>query len=353
MTFWQEIRKLREDGLIPMVWSRDDLRPHLADKFSPNTINTVPSNASATHDLREQGDYVQRGMAPKAWRVAPGRFQLVDDPEVVVVPEPLAKPVQAFTLQHVAEVETGAAGQVLAHLVSSQALSYQDEQGVLCSAAEWVKSWAAMYPSGRYPEEIYAATIAEPGRPPSEQQTILAGAWKDRALTECGGAAAGAIGPFDGRWYVLNGRFEDHAASAAAATWRLLAANQAEVDWVLGEFGPGQALNALADLKPGHGGLGASQPKRFGLPRAVVILHMRDPDRFPLFDSRTLRAANRLTGGAWATFRYPSAQAASAQSADWYLTAWRVLVRHIAREAGADLRTVDKALFSYGDKGLD
>ncbi len=80
-TFWEAIRRLREQGLIPRVWSRADIRPHLHDQFAENTITTVPSNASMARDGLSMGDYVKKGAAPMAWRVARGRFELVDDPE--------------------------------------------------------------------------------------------------------------------------------------------------------------------------------------------------------------------------------------------------------------------------------
>lgn len=80
MSFWDAIYKLREDGLIPPVWTRADIRPHLLGTYRPNTIMTVPSNASMTRDGKQMGDYIKRGSDAQAWRVGLGEFRLVADP---------------------------------------------------------------------------------------------------------------------------------------------------------------------------------------------------------------------------------------------------------------------------------
>jgi hypothetical protein len=81
MSFWDEVYKLREQGLIPRVWTRECLRPHLLGPYTPNSINTIPSNQSITRDGKEIGNYVKHGRDPKAWRVGRGEFQLVVDPD--------------------------------------------------------------------------------------------------------------------------------------------------------------------------------------------------------------------------------------------------------------------------------
>lgn len=80
MSFWDEIYELRKQGLIPRVWTRDSLRPHLQGKFMPNSITTIPSNGSMTRDGKRIGNYVKRGQDPRAWRVGPGEFRLIVDP---------------------------------------------------------------------------------------------------------------------------------------------------------------------------------------------------------------------------------------------------------------------------------
>ena len=81
MSFWDEVYKLREQGQIPRVWTRKCLRPHLLGPYTPNSINTIPSNQSITKDGKEIGNYVKHGLYPKAWRVGHGEFQLVVDPD--------------------------------------------------------------------------------------------------------------------------------------------------------------------------------------------------------------------------------------------------------------------------------
>ena len=81
MSFWDEVYTLRDLGKIPRVWTRDSLRPYLMGPYTPNSINTIPSNRSIARDGKQVGNYVKNGQEPKAWRVGPGEFQLVIDPD--------------------------------------------------------------------------------------------------------------------------------------------------------------------------------------------------------------------------------------------------------------------------------
>ena len=81
MSFWDDVYTLRKQGLIPRVWTRDSLRPHLQGKFLPNSITTIPSNGSMTRDGKRIGNYIKRGQDARAWRVGPGEFRLVVDPD--------------------------------------------------------------------------------------------------------------------------------------------------------------------------------------------------------------------------------------------------------------------------------
>ncbi len=81
MSFWDEVYALREQGAIPRVWTRDSLRSHLLGPYTPNSISTIPSNQSIARDGKQLGNYVKNGREPKAWRVGPGEFQLVTDPD--------------------------------------------------------------------------------------------------------------------------------------------------------------------------------------------------------------------------------------------------------------------------------
>ena len=80
MSFWDEVYTLRDLGKIPRVWTRDSLRPYLMGPYTPNSINSIPSNGSMTRDGKEIGNYVKNGQEARAWRVGPGEFQLVVDP---------------------------------------------------------------------------------------------------------------------------------------------------------------------------------------------------------------------------------------------------------------------------------
>lgn len=80
MTFWNDIYELRRRNLIPQQWRRKHISPYLKGKYEDSTIWTVPSNQSVSRDRSIQGNFVQRGMEPKAYRISPGLFELIDDP---------------------------------------------------------------------------------------------------------------------------------------------------------------------------------------------------------------------------------------------------------------------------------
>ena len=81
MSFWGDIYTLREQGLIPPVWTRADIKPHLLGAYMLNTVMTVPSNSSMTRDGKKLGDYVKRGSDARAWRVSRAKFRLIADPD--------------------------------------------------------------------------------------------------------------------------------------------------------------------------------------------------------------------------------------------------------------------------------
>jgi len=82
MTFWNDIYELRRQNLIPQQWRRKHIMPYLKHKYKASTIWTVPPNQSVSKDRRVQGNYVQRGMQPKAYRIAPGLFELIEEPSL-------------------------------------------------------------------------------------------------------------------------------------------------------------------------------------------------------------------------------------------------------------------------------
>ena len=89
-TFWKAIERLRANRIIAFQWRRADIRPHLEKLgFSPNSINTIPSNQSVTLDGVEQGNYVKAGVAkPRAYRVGRGLFQLIGDSDSLLAIAP-------------------------------------------------------------------------------------------------------------------------------------------------------------------------------------------------------------------------------------------------------------------------
>lgn len=83
-TFWECVYDARCAGLIPRVWRTSELIEVLtppAGRFSPNTASVLPYNGSVSHEGKGIGDFVKRGVEPKAWRVGRGKFQLVMDPD--------------------------------------------------------------------------------------------------------------------------------------------------------------------------------------------------------------------------------------------------------------------------------
>ena len=80
-TFWDNVWQLRLRGLIPRVWKAGHIREHLKGLYKPNTINSVPINYSVEREGTKIGNAVKNGQAPKVWRVGPGDYQLITDPE--------------------------------------------------------------------------------------------------------------------------------------------------------------------------------------------------------------------------------------------------------------------------------
>ena len=80
-TFWDNVWQLRLRGLIPRVWKAGHIREHLKGLYKPNTINSVPINYGVEREGTKIGNAVKNGQAPKVWRVGPGDYQLITDPE--------------------------------------------------------------------------------------------------------------------------------------------------------------------------------------------------------------------------------------------------------------------------------
>lgn len=84
MKLADDIIHLRHKNLIGREWNRKNIKEKLASigrKHPPNTINTVPSNFSVAKEGKGIGNTVKNGTDPKFWRVGPGLFELVEDPD--------------------------------------------------------------------------------------------------------------------------------------------------------------------------------------------------------------------------------------------------------------------------------
>lgn len=82
---------------------------------------------------------------------------------------------------------------------------------------------------------------------------------------------------------------------------------------------------------------GTKRVKHFGLSRASTLLHFISGGRYPIFDSRVIKAVSRLLGS---SLDYSVAS---------YVNSYCPVFQQIADLCRTtDLRTVDMALFSYG-----
>ena len=83
-TFWKNVSDLRKQGLIPREWRSGQLSEFLErprGPYAPNTISSNPQNYSISMEETKIGNSVKKGSPPKVWRVAPGQFRLIEDPE--------------------------------------------------------------------------------------------------------------------------------------------------------------------------------------------------------------------------------------------------------------------------------
>ncbi len=80
MTFWDEVYKLRQQGLIPRVWTRADLLPQFKSEY-PHALISLPFWHAMSEDGAMVGYFVRAGLRPEAWSLGDGKFRLVIDPE--------------------------------------------------------------------------------------------------------------------------------------------------------------------------------------------------------------------------------------------------------------------------------
>ena len=177
--------------------------------------------------------------------------------------------------------------------------------------------WAGLYPSSDYDNAEYRELIAK-YKSLSGTDFERIGKWKDRAKTE--------------------GRWKPDVASVAYRVWMMAAS---ELPRCPEESRVVDFLDDWFNRKYTDEYASGLREKRFGLSRATTLLHFISGGRFPIFDSRVRKAMTRLLNS-----RVP-------KTVRWYLDSFCPCFSEIAALCGTkDLRMVDKALFSYGDRTL-
>jgi hypothetical protein len=178
---------------------------------------------------------------------------------------------------------------------------------------EWLPMWAALFPSKKYYAEEYDALLAN-YKFLSAADFVRIGKWKDGAKTQ--------------------GKWKANVASVAYEIW-MQAAKETPV--CPEETQVAVFLRDWSERKYADHFTNRTMEKHFGLSRATTLLHFVSGGRFPIFDKRIRKAIARLLN-----CRVPN-------EIPWYLDSYCPLIKEIAALSGTeDLRTVDKALFSYG-----
>jgi hypothetical protein len=178
---------------------------------------------------------------------------------------------------------------------------------------EWLHVWAALFPSKKYYAEEYDALIAN-YKSLSAVDFERIGKWKDGVKTQ--------------------GKWKANVASVAYEIWMQAAKatpacpEESQVAAFLDDW----SERKYTDHFPSR-----TMEKHFGLSRATTLLHFVSGGRFPIFDKRVRKAIARLLN------------CSVPNEIPWYLDSYCPLIKEIAALSGTeDLRTVDKALFSYG-----
>jgi hypothetical protein len=180
---------------------------------------------------------------------------------------------------------------------------------------EWLRLWAERYPEKDYDHEEYSDLIAKHGSLLAEDFKRI-GKWKDGARTE--------------------GKWKPNVASVAYPIWIQAAS---EVPKCPQESAISDFLHDWSNREYSDNFSTGPVEKRFGLSRATTLLHFISGGRFPIFDSRVRQAMRRLL-----TLSSPVPNTVA-----WYLESYCPLFQELAYLCGTqDLRTLDKALFSYG-----
>lgn len=204
--------------------------------------------------------------------------------------------------------------------------TFRGPDGRTSNPQEWLRTW-----SGRYDKDDdteYKLLILK-HKTLSAADFDLMGQWKDGAWTR------------RGNQWIPNGRWKPDVASVAYAIWKQASAELPRcppedkvTDFLVGWSARKCMINNCKD--------GKVREPRFGLSRATTLLHFISGGHFPIFDSRVRRAIKRLTN------------ASVQDSVRFYENVFRPLFDTLLADcASKDTRTMDKALFCYGDKKLE
>ena len=176
--------------------------------------------------------------------------------------------------------------------------------------------WADPYT--KYDDDVYRELIAK-HKSFAAADFEQIGQWKDDAKSD-------------------GNKWKANVASVAYRIWMLTASELPKCpdDGRVAEF-----LDAWSDRKYTDKYKEGPVEKRFGLSRTTTLLHFISGGRFPIFDSRVRRAMTRLLNSP-----VPN-------TVRWYLDSYCPNFSEVAALCGTeDLRMVDKALFSYGERIL-
>jgi hypothetical protein len=196
---------------------------------------------------------------------------------------------------------------------------FRDVDGRDIAPQEWLRLWAARYPSKKYDPE-HDDLITKCGSfSASDFERI--GRWKDDCLK-----------PNHGSWKTGTPRAYDVWMQAKAESPKCPEEDGVAdflQDWSERTFAAGRKKKT-----------GEAVRKRFGLSRSTTLLYFISGQRLPIFDSRVRRAMKRLLNSP-----VPN-------SIRWYLGSYCSYFSEIAHRCDAKhVRAVDKALFSFGARG--
>jgi hypothetical protein len=204
-----------------------------------------------------------------------------------------------------------------AERASGSRFRFRSSDGMDIAPQEWLRTWAGLYP--HHYNQAHDDLITRYGSL-SAMDFERIGRWKDAANTEA--------------------KWGTNVASVAYPIWMQAAS---EPPGCPDESGVAAFLEDWSERKYIDKYTSRTVQKRFGLSRATTLLYFVSGGCFPIFDSRVRKAMARLLNSS-----VPN-------TIRWYMDSCRPLFSEIATLCSAkkDVRVVDKALFSFGDRSLE